>query len=755
MPLPANTRLGPYAIVAPIGAGGMGEVYRAWDSRLERHVAIKLLNQELASDERARSRFRKEARAIAALAHPNILSVYDAELEHPPYFLVTELLHGETLRAAIRGSPLPLGRAVAIVAAVAEGLATAHEAGIIHRDIKPENIFLARGGAIKILDFGLAHFNAIRQARSETAGSTMSDANTILGTVGYMAPEQALGQEVTPATDVFSLGCVAYEVLTGSRAFSRTTPASTLLAIVNERLSWPQDCLDRVPADLMRWVDRCLEKRPRGRPESAGEALKRLKNCSAERRAPTASDRQDIQRVAVLPFVASSTSPDAEYLADGITESLINNLAQLRHLRVVARSAVYRHKGKDVDPIQAGRDLNVEAVLAGKVFQRGEILVVGAELADVRDGSQMWGQQYKRQVADIFAVEEELSREIATRLRTQLTTREERRLVRRYTENPEAYQLYLRGRHAWNKRTIDGMRQAVSYFDQAIELDPSYARAFTGLADAIQMLGIYGDMESRQARIKARAAQDRALEVDESLGEAVASVGFRTLFFDWKYGEAEHALRRAVELNPTYASAHQWLGFVLGLSGRTEEALSSLKVAQELDPFSASINTTAAWPLLWARRGNEAVDGFRAAVDVHPTYWLAHVYLAIAYLMVGDSRSAVSSARQAAELADAPWKLAGVGFVYARAGLEEETAEVLAKVDEVSRRHPVAACFYAAAVHAGLGRKEESLALLERATAGGHWNIAWLQVDPFWDELKDDGRFQRLLVTVTEGTATT
>jgi TolB-like protein len=346
-----------------------------------------------------------------------------------------------------------------------------------------------------------------------------------------------------------------------------------------------------------------------------------LKQCSGEQRAFAISEsraKQDIHGVAVLPFLASSTSPDAEYLADGITESLINNLAQLTRLRVVARSAVYRRRGKDVDPICAGHELSVEAVLTGKVFQRGELLVIGAELADFRDGSQIWGQQYKRQLTDIFAIEEELSREIVERLRTKLTIRHEGQLQRRYTENPEAYQFYLRGRHAWNKRTLDGMRQAVTFFHQAIELDPTYARAFTGLADAIQMLSIYGDMESRQARIKARAAQDRALEIDESLAEAVASAGFRTTFFDWNFEQAEQALRRAIKLNSTYAPAHQWLGFVLGITGRTEEALRSLTVAQELDPFSASISTTAAWPLLWARRGKQAVAAFRAAVEAHP-----------------------------------------------------------------------------------------------------------------------------------------
>ena len=473
------------------------DAHCAWDTRLERHVAIKVLNQQLAADERARARFRKEAKAIAALAHPNILTVYDAELERPPFFLVTELLDGQTLGRIIESSPLPWRRATAIGAAVGDGLAAAHEAGIIHRDIKPENVFLTSGETVKILDFGLAHFKLVEDG---PLASTVSDANAVLGTVGYMAPEQALCRPVTPATDMFSLACVIYELVSGQRAFKAPTATSTLLAIVNDEPSWSGEWARAVPPDFVRWLRRCFEKDPRKRPQSARDLALILKDLSGANLSVPGSGIESasagIHGLAVLPFATSSNSPDAEYLADGITESLINNLAQLKHIKVVARSAVFRHKGKDIDPLQVGRDLNVQAVLTGKIFQRGEILVIGVELADLRDGSQIWGQQYKRQLTDIFAIEDELSREISSRLRAHLITSDDVSPLRRYTENPEAYQLYLRGRHAWNKRTIDGLRQAVRYFDQAIESDPVYARAFAGLADGMQMLGVYGDIDS-------------------------------------------------------------------------------------------------------------------------------------------------------------------------------------------------------------------------------------------------------------------
>jgi serine/threonine protein kinase/tetratricopeptide (TPR) repeat protein len=725
----------------------MGEVYRAWDARLERDVALKMLAERLSVDQRALSRFRKEARAIAASAHPNILAIYDAELDHPPLFLATELLVGETLRSTIERSRLPWRRAVEIGAAVADGLATAHEAGIIHRDLKPANIFLPSRGGVKILDFGLALFKFGQDTDGGSLTSTLSDVNLMMGTVGYMAPEQIRCEAITAATDVFSFACVLYEMISGRRAFQRSSPASTIIAILNEEPLPVDECVRDIPRDLNRWIHHCLEKDPARRPQSVRDLALILRDLSEDipdhRRLAGRGRQTEVESLAVMPFFTSSNSPDAEYLADGMTESLINNLAQLSHLRVVARSTVFRHKGKTVDPLELARELNVHAVLTGRIFQRGEILVIGLELVDTRDGSQLWGQQYKRPLTDIFAIEDELSREVSGRLRVQLTAQERVRLSHRHTENTEAYQLYLRGRHAWNKRTIEGMRQSLSYFQQAIETDPSYARAHTGLADCIQMLGIYGDMDCRQARTRAKAAQKMALAIDDSLGEAHASLGFGLLLFDWKFRDAEQALRRAVELNVGYASAHQWLGFVLGMTTRVEEAQRTLKTAQELDPFSASINTSAIWPVYWARRGNEAVEGFRAAVDFHPGYWVAHYYLALAYTMVGAWDRAVASARQAVELGDSPWKYAGAGFVYAKAGLPDLAREVLAQLDERSRQQYVAP-FYSAAVHAGLGDTGEVLRLLEQAVAERYWNVAWLHLDLFWDSMRSDPRFQRL-----------
>lgn len=414
---------------------------------------------------------------------------------------------------------------------------------------------------------------------------------------------------------------------------------------------------------------------------------------------------------------------------------------------MVARSTVFRHKGKDIDPIQIGRDLGVSAVLSGRIFQRGDILVIAAELVRVGDGSQLWGQQYKRQMTDIFSIEDDIATEISGRLRVRFTESEQVRLTRHHTENPEAYQLYLRGRHCWNKRTIEGMRQALRYFEQAVETDPSYARAHTGLADCTSMLAIYGETDARRADVRAKAAQQMALQIDPDLAEAHASRGFSLLLFDWKFGQAEAALRRALDLNPGYASAHQWLGFTLGLTMRLQEARAAMKTAQELDPFSASINTTAIWPVYWAHLFHEAVESFRGAAAVHPGYWVAHYFLGLSCAQQGDYGQAILALRHAEEIGDSMWKYAGLGFVYGRAGQLEQAREVLAKLQQLGRERYVPSV-YSAAVHCGLGEVDQALTYLERAVEERNWEIAWLHVDPFWDSIRFHPRLRNIQAQV-------
>jgi len=450
----------------------------------------------------------------------------------------------------------------------------------------------------------------------------------------------------------------------------------------------------------------------------------------------------EFDSLAVLPFFTSGSSPDAEYLADGITETLINQFAQLQHLKVIARSTVFRHKQKDVDPIEVGRSLGVSTVLTGRIFQRDDVLVIAAELINVRDGLQLWGQQYKRQITDIFSIEEEISREISERLRVRFAPGQSR-LGKRYTENPVAYQLYLKGRFAWNKRTIEGMRQALSLFEQAVETDPSYARAYAGLADCTSMLAIYGDLDPVLANRRAKAAQEMALQIDPELSEAYASRGFRLLHLDWDFRAGEKELRQALDLNPGYASANQWLGMALGLTGRLEEARCAMRMAQQLDPFSASINTTAVFPMYWARLFDEAIEGFRTAIELHPGYWMAPYYLGLSYAQEGDFGPAILSLRHAAEIGDSPQRYSGLGYVYARAGERERAESVLQMLNELGRQRYVPA-IYSAAVYVGLGNFDQAFACLRRAVERRDWMIAWFHVDPLWDMLRSDSRLRDL-----------
>lgn len=738
MALARNTRLGPYEIVSAIGAGGMGEIYRAWDTRLEREVAIKVLAERLVCDARSLARFQTEAKAIAALSHPNILSIYDAELEHPPLFLVTELLQGETLRQYIDRSAIPWRRAVQIGCEIAEGLAVAHDAGVIHLDLKPENIFVTARGSVKILDFGLARLKPMFQDKGDSLAPTASKAESFFGTIGYLAPEQARGEKVTAATDIFSFGCVLYEMICGCRAFHGPNAVATLSAVLNDDPRSLGELVPDIPSELDRWISRCMRKDSDARPQSVRDVALVLRDLIGEPRRKYSSAGAEFESLAVLPFFTSASSPDAEYLADGIAESLINHFAQLPHLKVIARSTVFRHKQKDMDPIEVGRTLGVSAVLAGRVFQRGDVLLIAAELINVRDGLQLWGQQFKRQLIDIFAIEEEISRDISERLRVRFVPGQSG-MGKRYTENPEAYQLYMKGRFSWNKRTIEGMRQALTRFEQAVETDPSYARAYAGLADCTSMLAIYGALDPVMANWRAKAAQEMALQSDPELSEGHASRGFSLLLFDWDVHAAERELREALKLNSGYASAHQWLGFALGMTGRLAEARAAMKIAQQLDPFSASINTTAVWPVYWAHLFDDAIEGFRTAIELHPGYWLAHYYLGLTYAHKGEFGPAILALRHAEEIGDSPWRYAGLGYVYGMAGERQRADALLQKLVELGKQQYVPA-IYSAAIYVGLGECDRAFEWLRRAAEGRDWLIAWLPVDPLWDALRSDSR---------------
>lgn len=732
MILAPGTLLGRYEITGPLGAGGMGEVYRARDSRLDRNVAIKVLPAHVSSDRDALARFERETKVLAALSHPHILTIFDVGSFGASAYAVMELLEGETLRSRIGPEAIRWRDAVEIGRAIADGLVAAHAKGIVHRDLKPENVYITAEGRVKILDFGLARFSLPGGTDPQ---ATATAVGTVMGTPGYMSPEQIRGDPAGPASDFFALGCVLFEMVAGYRPFAGASAAESFAATLRD----DPPRLQGIPPALARTIARCLKKSPTDRFQSARDLLYTLSeigNAVADEAAP-------VDSVAVLPFSTASSTPDADYLSDGITESVINSLAQLAQLRVVARSTVFRHRGY-TDPLEVGRSLGVRTVVTGRVFHRGEDLMISAELMDVSRGSQIWGERYRRRTADIFDIQEEISREISQQLRLKLTGEDQRRLAKRPTDDEEAYRAYLKGRYCWNQRTADGMRSSVEHFREAIDLDPAYALAYCGLGDALLMRGIYHQLAPKDAFPKAIAAARRALEFDRELAEAHATLGFAALYHAWNFGEAERELQEAIRLNPAHPSAHQWYGMCLALTGRFDHAVKEWKIAQQYDPFSASINTSAAWPLYWARRTDEALAQLRTAVDLHPTFWSAHYFLGLALAQKNDLNGAINALERANQLSDSSWSIEGLGYVYARAGKSSDAARVLAQLERLAPAQYITP-YARAAIHAGLDDANAACASLDAAIDDRSWRVAWLSVDPFFDRLRGQPEFEAVL----------
>lgn len=757
-------QIGSYKILSLLGQGGMGEVYLAQDSRLGRRVALKLLPSLVTKDVSRLRRFEQEARAASALNHPNIITIYEIGDVDGRNFLATEFIDGETLRQRIVAGPLNFIEALNFAEQMASALAEAHAAGIIHRDIKPDNIMLRRDRIVKVLDFGLAKLTQEKERGPEDPTRALVHTSTglVMGTVTYMSPEQARGLAVDSRTDIWSLGVVLYEMIVGQIPFAGATNSDVLVSILEREPAPLSNSVAEVPPELQRIVSKALQKDREDRYQTIKDLRIDLKSLAREidlaerdRKLRVAKQERITQErsgvssspfdsLAVLPFTISSASEDAEYLSDGITESVINSLAQLPQLKVMARSTVFRYKDQKRDPREIGRDLHVKAVLTGRVIPHGDTLIVSAELVNVADGSQLWGEHYKSNMTDIFDVQDEISTEISEKLRLKLTGEQQQKLTRRYTDNAEAYQLYLKGRYWWNKRTIDGMKKAVPYFEQAIETDPCYALAYAGLGDSYAMLGIYSALPPKESFPKAKIAQQRALEIDDDLAEAHASLGFTLLYHDWDLPQAEKELRHAIKLNPGYASAHQWLGFCLGLTYRTEEAIAEMNLAQQLDPFSASINYTAVWPVYWARRYDEAIRLYRAAVELHPDFWATHYWLGLAHEQKGEFAPAIAELEKAKALGDSSWRLSGLGHAYALVGRKSDAHEVLKELKALAKERYVSA-YDVAVVYAVLDERDETFDWLEKAFDNRDWLLIWLGVDPLFDTLRADGRFKSLL----------
>ncbi|MCI0604650.1 protein kinase [bacterium] len=746
MSLEKGKRLGPYEILEPLGAGGMGEVYRARDTRLERDVAVKVLPEKLTKDAALLARFDREAKLLATLSHPNILTVFDVGADHGLFYVVTELLEGETLSEVIRKSVLEWKKALEIGVSVAQGLFAAHSKGIIHRDLKPDNIFLATNSVVKILDFGLAHAEPTSENENISRAATLFQETTpgmLIGTIPYMSPEQVRGLALDIRSDIFSFGCVLYETLAGCRPFGSTSAVETIASILKDPAPGLLDSNATVPPQLDFLIRRCLEKDPRDRFQTVEELLQALKEIQPGAALSTASSRKRIDSLAVLPFLDMNPDPESEYLVDGITDNIIHTLSQFPKLQVMARSTVFRYKDQMVDAVQVGRMLNVRAVLTGRLVHRGGQLIIQTELVDVLSGASLWGKEYTSDLEHLHSLEQEIAREIMDKLRLKVVKR--KRKTQKPTENTEAYQLYLKGRYFWNKRTLDGFRKSIDSFDDAIHLDPKFALAYAGLADAYSFMGGYGYFPSREAYTKAKEEAVKALELDPSLAEAHTSLATVKYRYDWNWKGAEESFRKALELNPGYITAHHWFGVFLVLTGRFKQGLAEVEKAAVLDPLSVVIQWTLGYIYFYSRDYDRALKACWRALELDPAFARVYIDIGLCYIQQSKNQEGIYEIQRGISLLDpSPSLLATLGYAYGILGQKEEAEKILDDLQEQSRRQYVSPYSFVL-IYIGLDDRDHAFECLEKAFERREDALVSLKVNPRFDSLRSDARFDALL----------
>ena len=752
MSLATGTRIGPYEIVELLGEGGMGQVYRARDPRLGRDIAVKILTAESRHNDEAIARFEREARAVASLSHPNILSIHDFGSDDGIFFVVTELLQGRTLREEMQ-TPMSWRKAIEIGAEIAEGLSAAHSKSVVHRDLKPENIFLTGDGHVKILDFGLAQTDPILSQQDETSIPTtkwfQTDPGAIIGTLGYMSPEQLRGEMVDVTADIFSLGCVMYEMVTAKRPFQRNSGAATIAAVLHDDISH-SELSAAVPSEVQRVIEGCVEKRSSARFQSARDlalTLRAIGSGSLTGLADIVPRKRTrskvIDSIAVLPLQNATGDADADYLSDGITEGIINKLSQIPKLRVMARSTVFRYRNREADAQAIGRELRVRAVLTGRVQHVRDRLLINVELVDAVDGSHLWGEAYNQELADLIELQARMSGEIAEKLRIRLTGAEKKKLRKKTTENSEAYQLYLKGRYHWNKRTEESLRKGISFFRDAIECDPSFASAYAGLADSFITLATNVPLPPKEAMPKAKAAAMRAVEIDDGLAQAWASLAAIRWWYEWDWAGAEQAYQRAIELNPNYANAHEGYSMLLSARSRFDEAVVQITKANDLDPLSLIIAVHAGWPHYFARDYESATRRFRKALELDENFIPAHGWLGMSLGQQGRYGEAIDTFHRALEVERTPILLAMIGHAYAIAGQRTKAIEALDALREEAKSRYVSP-YDLAVIHAGLGNQSEAMRTLRVAFDDRSAWMVFIRVDPRLDPLRELPEFREL-----------
>ncbi len=728
---------GRYEIIEELGEGGMGRVYRVADKKVREEVALKIVRPEISSDRETIDRFRNELKTARKIRHKNVTGMYDLGDDNGTYYITMEYVPGENLKSLIkRVGQIPVRKALSTAKQICAGLAEAHRLGIIHRDLKPSNIMIDRAGNVRIMDFGIA-----RTLRGE--GTT--GAGVIVGTPDYMSPEQVEGKGVDQTSDIYSLGVVFFEMLTGKVPFTGDTALSIALKHKNEPPPDPREVNPQVPRDFSRIVLRCLEKDKSDRFRDVEDLLASLNQVGEHSKGVVGKPEWE-NSIAVLPFADLSPQKDQEYFCDGMSEELINSLTRIKNLKVVARTSAFSFKGKEADVRSIGKQLNVNTVLEGSIRKAGNRLRITAQLINVSDGYHLWSEKYDRELDDVFAVQDEVALAIIDKLKLTLLGDEKDLLTKHHTEDLGAYDLYTKGRFFWNWRTEEGLKKAIKHFEQAIEKDPRYALAYVGLSDSYIVLPEYISASPLEVYPKAMAAATKALELDVSLGEAHASLASNRMFSDFDWTGAAEEFEKAIELNPNYATAYYWYGICVFCNARFHEAIDLVKRAQELDPVSLIMQSGLSWMYCVAGQYDIAIKSHLKMTQMKPEFGLQNWTLGLAHYHKNMYSEAFEEFKKEIEAQTAFAPLAESWLELTAQKLGREGGARKARSDYIEKAaESYVSHYYLAGLSLAIGEIDEAFEWLDKAFDHRDFWLLFIKVDPLFENVRSDPRFNELL----------